>query len=191
MRQQRLFKLGRYKISIRREKAAGHVGEVAYVDWKDGEHEFAAHVRSETGALGRFSTIDDALAAAKLRVDEINAGEPFHTVLAEFCDGPFYGGWHIYLRESTNGSRNGDGDWGWERRAGQEGCRVHKLVADLGYAPPAEERYGDKFEEWFAKTFPWGIRVFVGAYHKLIPLPLDEQHNSLRGGPVSAKAVTA
>ena len=35
-------------------------------------------------------------------------------LVAEYCPGPFYMGWHLYLRESkAKQKRNTDGGWGW------------------------------------------------------------------------------
>ena len=36
-------------------------------------------------------------------------------LVAEYCRGPFYMGWHLYLRENTAPKRNSDGGWGWVR----------------------------------------------------------------------------
>ena len=37
-------------------------------------------------------------------------------LVAEYCRGPFYMGWHLYLRENRVFKRNSDGGWGWIRR---------------------------------------------------------------------------
>jgi len=37
-------------------------------------------------------------------------------LIAEYCEGPFYMGWHLYLRENRVFRRNLDGGWGWIRR---------------------------------------------------------------------------
>lgn len=35
-------------------------------------------------------------------------------LIAEYCPGPFYIGWHLYLRERRGKhERNSDGEWGW------------------------------------------------------------------------------
>jgi hypothetical protein len=37
-------------------------------------------------------------------------------LIAEYCPGPFYMGWHLYLREHVDKrTRNADGEWGWLR----------------------------------------------------------------------------
>ena len=59
-------------------------------------------------------------------------------LIAEYCSGPFYMGWHIYLRD-TNGRqvRNADGGWGWLRKSWQE-KQAHDFLRSLGI-----ERRGD------------------------------------------------
>ena len=38
-------------------------------------------------------------------------------LITEYCEGPFYMGWHLYVRESTRWQhRNANGEWGWIRR---------------------------------------------------------------------------
>jgi len=36
-------------------------------------------------------------------------------LIAEYCPGPFYMGWHLYLRENRAPKPNADGGWGWVR----------------------------------------------------------------------------
>lgn len=37
-------------------------------------------------------------------------------LIAEYCGGTFYMGWHLYLRDSRERQkRNADGSWGWLR----------------------------------------------------------------------------
>jgi len=36
-------------------------------------------------------------------------------LVAEYCRGPFYMGWHIYIRDHRTFRRNIDGGWGWVR----------------------------------------------------------------------------
>lgn len=178
----RIIKHDRYRIHVRAERVGRPAGYVAYATWKNGDDEFEAQVRSPEHGLGRFPTRDEAIAAAKARCDEINGGEPFQTVLAAYCPGPFYMGWHLYLREKADGRRNSDGGWGWEQGAGGEECGVRDLVKRLGHTPPPPTSTGfpsdDAFKRWFAVTFPLGIRVIVGEFQKLIPLSESEQRRA-------------
>ena len=39
-------------------------------------------------------------------------------LIAEYCPGPFYMGWHLYIRESKEKQKpNADGRWGWIRHS--------------------------------------------------------------------------
>ena len=40
-------------------------------------------------------------------------------LIAEYCKGPFFMGWHLYVRQSRRkNTRNPDGGWGWLSRQG-------------------------------------------------------------------------
>lgn len=42
-------------------------------------------------------------------------------LIAEYCRGPFYMGWHVYLRDSAEkNKRNAGGSWGWINRPGED-----------------------------------------------------------------------
>jgi len=171
---------GRYRIRVYHERCLAPFGFIARLEWSNNGDAFCATVRNPDGPLGRFLSKDAAIAEAKVRCAELNGGEPYLTVLAEWCDGPFYMGWHLYLREHCDGRRNRDGDWGWLRGAGQEGfpCAVRDLLIELGHSPPPPTSRGsDAFAEWFAKTFPRGLRVFDEG-SKFVALPPEEQPDS-------------
>ena len=42
-------------------------------------------------------------------------GEIKMYLIAEYCKGPFYMGWHLYLRDYRAFRRNKDDSWGWIR----------------------------------------------------------------------------
>jgi len=53
-------------------------------------------------------------------------------LIAEYCRGPFYMGWHLYLRENMAfNRRNRDGGWGWIRRPAED-FDVIKCLWSLG-----------------------------------------------------------
>lgn len=53
-------------------------------------------------------------------------------LIAEYCDGPFYMGWHLYLRESRDAHQtNYDGDWGWIRWSPSQELQSSRTGADL------------------------------------------------------------
>lgn len=66
-------------------------------------------------------------------------------LIAEYCAGPFYMGWHLYLRESRRlNRRNADGSWGWTHRLGLHGASVAKTVfKTLGIAGRIENGSSD------------------------------------------------
>ena len=80
--------------------------------------------------------------------------------LAEYCAADFYMGWWLYERETNDGHRNSDGEWGW-LRADTQRQRLHDLCGRMGCEPPAVTRHGQAFAEWFAETFPHGLWVRV------------------------------
>lgn len=56
-------------------------------------------------------------------------------LIAEYCTGPFYMGWWLYLREhKQKNKRNSDGDWGWLRgtRMGAERHGLQDVFDELG-----------------------------------------------------------
>lgn len=75
-------------------------------------------------------------------------------LIAEYCPGPFYMGWHLYLRESMGRQqRNANGGWGWvhyspsqilwDEREGV--CRhpAHEVFAALGITGTIRGGSGD------------------------------------------------
>jgi hypothetical protein len=49
-------------------------------------------------------------------------------MIAEYCAGPFYMGWWLYLRESKERQkRNADGEWGWVRYSPSE-CNLDRTT---------------------------------------------------------------
>lgn len=78
-------------------------------------------------------------------------------LIAEYCAGPFYMGWWLYLRDSKGRQqRNADGDWGWIRYSPpqhdwdeREGVDRHpcRAVFDaLGFTGSLRGGRGDKSE---------------------------------------------
>jgi len=86
----------------------------------------------------------------------VSSKRPLQFIIAEYCRSFFYGGWHLYERDHNDGRRNKDGDWGWLRGGGWQKERVQELVVSMGHELP--EGLID-FPEWFAMTFPCGLRV--------------------------------
>lgn len=82
--------------------------------------------------------------------------------IAEYCPGPFYMGWWLYERETNDGRPNTDG-WGWMRSTASwsDQQELHALCQQMGHTPPPVARHTQDFAEWFAATFPSGLRVAV------------------------------
>jgi len=79
-------------------------------------------------------------------------------ILPEFCEGSYEGffrGWHLYLRQRTDGSRNDDGDWGWIRHP-SDCFYLQSFLIAIG-APRFHAGY--ELTGWFAATFPKGLEV--------------------------------
>lgn len=105
-----------------------------------------------------------------------------YRILAEYCHGPFYMGWHLYVRERTDGIPNADGGWGWCQSA-LSVERVRDLCLTMGYRdediPEVNYHSGSgkyhEFVDWFAYEFPLGVgveRADFGAW-KQVPFHLD------------------
>lgn len=87
-------------------------------------------------------------------------------ILPEYCPGPIFGGWHLYVRSRTRerapvGGRRG---WWWLRDELQL-CNVHRALAEVGIDLPDPFRsfHGHKFKEAFVQAYPAGILATVEA----------------------------
>ena len=83
--------------------------------------------------------------------------------LAEYCAGDFYMGWWLYERETNDGrrSRTNDDPWGWMRGDSLQRTCLWELCRGMGCQPPPLGSRSQAFAEWFAATFPNGLRVRV------------------------------
>lgn len=96
--------------------------------------------------------------------------------LAEYCASEFYTGWWLYERETNDGKPNSGPwheAWGWMESTDSTNSwspqqKLNDLCRRMGHEPPPVERYSQKFAEWFAGTFPNGLRVRV--------VKTDERH---------------
>lgn len=94
----------------------------------------------------------------------------------EECQGPFYAGWWLYLRDRPEGVREGDmrpdefwGEWHWLRDSHQL-RPVEELLKRLGHAdapvvPVARATQGlglaSRYGEWFRRHYPGGLAVLA------------------------------
>lgn len=85
-------------------------------------------------------------------------------LVAEYCPGPFYMGWHLYLRESpARRQRNADGEWGWLRRASTRTSNARDVLRELGITDWVGDETTDAgaYAE-FARRFPDGRKRVGG-----------------------------
>jgi len=98
-------------------------------------------------------------------------------LIAEYCRGPFYMGWHLYLRENRAFTPNSDGGWGWLSQI-RENSQVTSFFSSIGIIITGDGTCdGDGIAE-FAGRFPiegrrcggklrGGIEVDVGEYGEI------------------------
>lgn len=87
--------------------------------------------------------------------------------IAEYCAADFYMGWWLYERDTNDGRRNADSDWGWMQDTSEWSPqqRLHELCRRMGHEPPPVARYSQTFAEWFAEAFPGGLHVARRSTH--------------------------
>lgn len=108
-------------------------------------------------------------------------------LVAEYNPHWIYHGWWLYERDHNDGRVNdGHRDWGWLKDGSpwSKQSRVRDLCVSMGYDPPQVLRCSQDFAEWFAATFPAGLRVAIveKGYHLLeivAKLP-ERRHRSIR-----------
>ena len=71
-------------------------------------------------------------------------------LIAEYCRGPFYMGWHLYLRENRAFRRNADGNWGWIRKYPE----IISYLEPLGINIRGDGTCDDDGIAEFAKRYP-------------------------------------
>lgn len=96
-------------------------------------------------------------------------------LIAEYCTGPFYMGWHLYLRESKGRQkRNADGEWGWLRRTHNKTDSAHACLAMLGITIEGDGSCDyDGYAE-IARRFPIPRQRIGGKPRGCIPVKVDE-----------------
>jgi len=99
-------------------------------------------------------------------------------LVAEYCRGPFFMGWHLYLRDSKKFQLNDDGEWGWVRRV-FENKPVMKFMASLGFPITGDGTCDDDGIAEFAKRYPEN-RV-VGARQCGYPAVDVDKHGNIEG----------
>lgn len=83
---------------------------------------------------------------------------PRKFLIAEYCAGPFYMGWWLYLRDTNTGEPNADG-WGWIHGE-LPLMHAHRFLTDAGLHPPPLVNHRDqRLAEWFATEFCAGLII--------------------------------
>lgn len=98
-------------------------------------------------------------------------------LIAEYCPGPLYMGWHIYLRDTPERQRrNDDGSWGWLRRDHWLLASVHILLDFLGISmrPGGDGSCDDDGYAELAKRFRFGRQRIGGKPRGGLAVFLDD-----------------
>ena len=97
--------------------------------------------------------------------------------LAEYCANDCFMGWWLYERDTNDGRRNVDGGWGWLQATSEWSHQrgLYELCRRMGYDPPPTGGHSQQLAEWFAGTFPNGLRVATeedspDAFYKLLEI---------------------
>lgn len=100
-------------------------------------------------------------------------------LIAEYCRGPFYMGWHLYLRDSAEkNKRNVDGSWGWIRRP-EEDEFVQDYLGSLGITIRGDGTCDDDGIAQFARQFPLPRQRVGGKCRGCKEvIPLDQRQKS-------------
>lgn len=73
-------------------------------------------------------------------------------LVAEYCKGPFYMGWHLYLRENRDFRRNKSGNWGWIRNLHEH--PVKDFLSSIGITIRGDGTCEDDGVAQFAAKYP-------------------------------------
>ncbi|HEA67791.1 MAG TPA: hypothetical protein ENI07_13355 [Desulfobacterales bacterium] len=99
-------------------------------------------------------------------------------LVAEYCRGPFYMGWHLYLRENRAMKRNQDGSWGWIRRVrgiyGDPDHPVKFFLSSIGITIRGDGTCDDDGIAEFATQYPIEGRRAGGKLRGCIGVDVDE-----------------
>jgi len=74
-------------------------------------------------------------------------------LIAEYCDGTYYVGWHLYYRDSESFQRNSDGEWGWIREPTKD-MKLIKFLSSLGITISGDGTTDRDGIAEFARRFP-------------------------------------
>ena len=93
-------------------------------------------------------------------------------LIAEYCRGPFYMGWHLYLRENRILKRNKDGGWGWIRQVREH--PVMGFLKSIGITIRGDGTCDDDGIAAFAIRYPINGRRSGGKRRGCIEVEVDD-----------------
>lgn len=119
----------------------------------------------------------------------MSAGRQF--LVAEYCPGPFYWGWHLYLRESRDKrTRNRDGGWGWIMRPENDIHGIPAVLAQLGIVIRGDGTMDNDGIHEIAKRWPVAHERIGRKPRGCVPVDVDDDgHVSLPNARPHAEAV--
>ncbi|GAG99174.1 unnamed protein product [marine sediment metagenome] len=94
-------------------------------------------------------------------------------LVAEYCRGPFYMGWHLYLRENRVFMQNLDGGWGWIRRVCEDST-VMALLSSIGITISGDGTCDDGGIAELARQYPVKGRRCGGKLRGCIEVEVGE-----------------
>ena len=97
-------------------------------------------------------------------------------LIAEYCDAPFYMGWHLYLRDTKERQKlNRDGTWGWLRNVHRQGENPAQQVFDiLGIEIKGDGTCDDDGIAEIARQFPMPGEKVGGKQRGCIVVVIDK-----------------
>jgi hypothetical protein len=95
-------------------------------------------------------------------------------LIAEYCDSPYYMGWHLYFRDSKLFKRNKDGDWGWIHRP-RENAKLKDFLLSLGIVIRGDGTCDDDGIAKFAKMFPLNGKKCGGKVRGGVEININEK----------------
>jgi hypothetical protein len=93
-------------------------------------------------------------------------------LIAEYCRGPFYMGWHLYLRDYRAFRRNKDSYWGWIRRPWQN-KPLMSFLESLGITIHGDGTCDDDGIAEFAQRYPIKGRRCGGKLRGCVEVEID------------------
>ena len=102
-------------------------------------------------------------------------------LITEYCPGPLFMGWHLYLRESRDRRRRNsgvsgftmEGEWGWSHEWHWE-AEAKKLLAALGLRSVADDSTDGGMYAGLARLHPIGREKIGGKPRGCVPVKIVE-----------------